>query len=254
MVYQVIEVWPANGPWRIDPRNRLGQTRSKKTMKHLKRTFLMAGLCMTTFALLQPANAGLITTIPIGATTTTFTVTGFTANLTGATVNGFTVTGMNFQDGNATFSLGSNGDWSSQGNFSYLSAGPFPTNFFRIDLGALYSTAGGFFNYAPGAFPGSDSTLTAIAADGTTVLETDDLVTSAPISTPGAHDAGAFRGITRDTPTIRFLQVSGPFTIEHTITAVSPSGPTVPEPSTFLLVLLPLAGLGLYVKRRGQLQ
>ena len=146
----------------------------------------MAGLCMTTLALLQPANAGLITTIPIGATTTTFTVTGFSVGLTSATVNGFTITGMGFQDGNATFFLGSNGDWSSLGNFSYLSTGPSVTNFFRIDLGALYSTAGGFFNYAPGAFPGSDSTLTAIAADGTTVLETDDLVTSAPISTPGA--------------------------------------------------------------------
>jgi hypothetical protein len=218
----------------------------------MKRIFSMTILCMAILALLKPANAGLVTTIPSGATTTTFTVIGFSADLSSATVDGFTITGFDFQDGNGAYSLGSNGDWSSQGNFSYLSTGGSPTNFFRIDLGALYSTAGGFFNYAPGGFAGSDSTLTAIAADGTTVLETDDLVTSAPISTPGAHDAGAFRGITLATPTIRFLQVSGSFTNEHTITAVSPTQAAVPEPSTFL-VLLPLAGLVLCARKAGGL-
>jgi hypothetical protein len=214
----------------------------------MKRIFSITVLCMAVLALLKPANANLITTIPSGATTTTFTVTGYSPGLTNATVNGFTITGMGFEDGNGNYSLGFNGVWSG---FSYLSTGGSLTSFFRIDLGALYSTAGGFFNYSPGAAANSDSTLTTIGADGTTVLETQDLNTSAPISTPGAQNAGAFRGITLISPTIRFLQVGGAYTLEHTITAAGPLQTTIPEPSTFLLALLPLAGLGLYVRRRG---
>jgi hypothetical protein len=71
----------------------------------MKRIFLMAGLCMT----LRPANATLIATIPSGTPTTTFTVTGFKAGLTSDTVDGFTITGLDFLDGVATYSLGSNG-------------------------------------------------------------------------------------------------------------------------------------------------
>ena len=99
-------------------------------------------------------------------------------------------------------------------------------------------------NYAPGYSP--NPTISAIAADGTTVLEADDLSVLAPFATMGVTNSGAFRGITLATPTIRFLRVGGAFIIEHDITTAGPAGPgpsPVPEPSTFLLAFISFIAL-----------
>ncbi len=72
---------------------------SRSKRGYMKRIFLMACLCL----MLRPANAMLITTIPIGATTTTFTVTGSKQALTSEAVDGFTITGSDFLDGGVTF-------------------------------------------------------------------------------------------------------------------------------------------------------
>lgn len=204
----------------------------------MKKLFLIVTACTFTLALSQ---AAILTTAPAGGTTTTFTVTGLNQPAPNPSiVNGFTITG-NFRDGDSAYGLSSNGSWD---HFSWV--GTFGSGTpFQIDLGGLYSTAGGFVNYAPGNTP--NPMISAIGADGTTVLETDDISLLAPIATLGVGNSGAFRGITLASPTIRFLRVGGAFIVEHDVTTAGPAGPTptptVPEPSTLLLACLPLTAL-----------
>jgi hypothetical protein len=217
-----------------------GRTRSLANVMRQNYRLPKCIIALAALAWLQPANAALITIIPAGAVTTTFTVTGGNPVTTSTTVNGFPITGTSFfGGGDSLFCFGTNGCWNNgTTGFSYVGTTNALTPY-RIDLGGLFATAGGFFNYAPGNSPAP--TISAIAADGTTVLESDDLSVLAPISA-GFSNSGAFRGITLANPTIRFLQVGGAFTEQHSVTVGSPTGPaTAPEPSTFLLALLPLA-------------
>ena len=184
------------------------------------------------------AQAGLITTLPAGGTTTTFTVTGVNSITGTSIVNGFQITGQpDFRDGDGSYGLSSNGSWGP--GFSW--AGTFSAGTpFQIDLGGLYSSAGQFLNYAPGNTP--PPMIAAIAADGTTILESYNLSVSAPVSTSGAN-SGAFRGITRASSDIRFLRISGAFVVTHDITVAGAATATVPEPSTLSLSGLALAAL-----------
>jgi hypothetical protein len=103
-----------------------------------------------------------------------------------------------------------------------------------IDLGGLYSAVGGFMNYnAPASSPGP--AISAIAADGVTVLESYDLSASAPISTPGGNNAGAFRGIGRSSADIRYFELANSYVAIHDIT-LSSNTTVAPEPSSFLLL------------------
>ena len=99
-------------------------------------------------------------------------------------------------------------------------------------------------NYLPAGDAG-DPVIAAIAADGTTVLESYDLATAAPISTPDGVNDGAFRGISRATADIAYFRISGSYLIEHDIT-LSSDGSATPEPGTLGLMVSAamLAGVG----------
>jgi hypothetical protein len=130
---------------------------------------------------------------------------------------GFTITGNpSFSYGSLgslSYGLGTNGLWKTN---SFV-AGDFGTFIVTIDLGGLYGLVGGFMNYDPLGPHTTDATITALAADGTTVLATYDLETLAPISTPSATDGGAFRGIQLATNNIRYFQFSGDYLLTHTL-------------------------------------
>jgi len=201
---------------------------------------LGAFLCFASFSL-----AGLITSDPGTGVTTTFTTTGNQGfgNPGPVVLDGFTVTGSpQVTFGNASYGLGGNGSWNS---FSWVATNN-GTGSITFNLGGSFGLVGAFINYAPST--GADATIEALAANGTTVLESYDLVTLAAISTPGGLNAGAFRGISRATNDIAFLRLSGDFILTHTLEIGSPAG--VPEPGTFGLAAMALLSAVLVRRRR----
>ncbi len=187
-------------------------------------------------------SAGLITTAPSGGTTTTFL--GLTSVCHGAPGGGvatgfnITYTGAACYDYIGSFALATNGTWQIS-----LIGDDSGTTFITIDLGGLYSSVGGLMNYAPGG----ETSIAALAADGTTVLESYNLVIDAPISTPGATDAGAYRGIERAAADIRYFQLGESYIVMHNITL---AGAAVPEPTAWLLAFPALVGFALLRRRR----
>ena len=176
------------------------------------------------------AYAGLIILPPIGGTTTVFDggPTCWPGPSSG-TDAGFGIVASysacyNFS---GTYGMGQNGEWHME-----VVGGNADQTLITIDLGGLYFAVGGFMNYAPGVGP---PIITAIGADGTTVLESYDLSTEAPISTGFVENAGAFRGIGRSTADIRYFQISG-YIGMHDITLSSDA--PAPEPGSIVLTAL----------------
>jgi hypothetical protein len=196
-------------------------------MKHLPLLplFFLGTLC---------AQAGLITSAPSGGATTAFAGGSTCA---GGPDAGFTiieVTSPVCWNVSTYFGFSSNGTWNNPTTGFALIGANTATAAFKIDLGGLYAAVGGFMNYnAPVSNPGP--TISAIAADGVTVLESYDLSVSAPISTPGGSNAGAFRGIGRPSADIRYFELANSFMAIHDITLASTAS-TAPEPSSFVLL------------------
>ena len=138
--------------------------------------------------------------------------------------------------GTRVFGLDGNGSWNL---FAWIGGDCVTGSCYAIiKLGGLFSTVGGFMSYSSALGNGApdgpgDPTITALAADGTTVLESDDLATLGPINDNGINQ-GAFRGgISQGTNDIAYLKISGSYLIMHDL---SLGTTTVPEPAGFGIV------------------
>jgi hypothetical protein len=192
--------------------------------------FFLGALC---------CQAGLITSAPAGGATATF-AGGSTC--TGAPDAGFMiiiVTSPVCWNVSTYFGFSNNGTWNNPTTGFALIGANSTTAAFKIDLGGLYAVVGGFMNYnAPVSSPGP--TISALASDGVTVLESYDLSVLAPISTPGGSNAGAFRGIVRPSADIRYFELANSYMAIHDITLSSVAS-SAPEPSSFVLAGIVLA-------------
>ena len=146
-------------------------------------------------------------------------------------------------DYTASFYLGGNGLWGS-GRGGYAGVNNFDTMSFLFDKGI--SGVGGLVNYGiPSSSSSPNLPILNIYGVGGALLETLNLVSSAPVSTPGQADRGAFRGFQRTTADIFRLEVVNGLVIDDLVISYQSNMAAVPLPAGLPLFACGICLLGL---------
>lgn len=141
------------------------------------------------------------------------------------------------------YDLGGNGTLGGSTSFAGLDVDLFGNDLYtmKFTFATPVSAVGGIINYdilQPGLGVTFGDPIIAALSSGGMVLESYDLKTLAPISTPGGNNAGAFRGITRPSADISAFTLSNSAIAITSLTVSAPSsGPvTSPEPVSMSLI------------------
>ena len=214
------------------------------------RTFLTAAALAAVLPFSAHA-AGTLLTTEVGYTGRGLDLTAFANgnyNFTFGPINvdGFTFVGAPTGGGNS-----GNGSVVGQGGYGLGANGSFglPSVYIGVDSGSGYaqllgttgySQMGFFMNYAPGV--GNDATISTLDAGGN-VIESLNLVSLSPISTPAGFNAFRFRGVAADpnaSNSIFGLRFGGNYIL---VTGTANGAvAAVPESSTWAMMI---AGFGL---------
>ena len=148
--------------------------------------------------------------------------------------------------GQGGYGLNDNGSFG--GNAVYIGVDG-PTGFGYLKGTKAYSQMGFFFNYAFSGGPVGDNPIISALDINGNVLEEYDLLSAAPISTPGGFNQFQFRGITRDTADIYGFRFGGSYILASG-TATGDVIGGVPEPTTWALMILGFGSAGAMLRRR----
>lgn len=148
--------------------------------------------------------------------------------------------------GDGDYDLGTNGSWSRQFVGSNSDTAVMRFEFNDGSLGAV----GGLINYDPGL--NEDVVMTVFDSSGA-ILESFNVTSTAPISTPDGLNDGGFRGFLRLANDIAAFEVTGSRVALDDLTfAVLAEPPVIPEPSTAVLMFCGALGICGWRRRTGK--
>ncbi len=151
--------------------------------------------------------------------------------------------------GQGGYGLGNNGTFGGDAVYAAVDA---PTGYFQLLGTTGYSQFGLFMNYfvdSAGNFLGETPTIWALDSAGSVIGTGFDLLTEAPINTPGGFNAFSFRGVGYDDGTLIYgLRMGGSYILATGTSDGVP--PSVPEPATWAMLIAGFGMVGSAMRRR----
>lgn len=162
--------------------------------------------------------------------------------LTFTSNNGGGNSGLGSVVGQGGYGLNSNGSFGNPAVYIGVDSG---TGYAQITFASAQTQFYGFWNYAPGV--GDNATLSTLDISGN-VLQAFDLTALAPISTPGAFNAFAFRGI-EGSDQFYGIRFGGNYILLAATANGMPMG-GVPEPASWMMLIAGFGLVGAAARRR----